>query len=127
MSPSARPAATDTEIRERVDEDGFELAYVRDDVALARAPLRERHDRVPDELAGTVVRDVATAVGPHERSADRLRRNEHVREIGARPERVDVRVLLEEQVVVGRPRVQAALQRLRLGVGHPPEPPRAQK
>ena len=65
-------------------EHGFEPAHVRDDVAQPVAPLGERHDRVADELAGAVVGDVAAAVGVHELGADRRRRHEHVRRVGAR-------------------------------------------
>ena len=92
----------DAEAGERVDQRGFEPADVRDDVGRAVAPLRQRDDRVADELAGPVVRDVAAAVGVHELRADARRRHEHVRGIGARAERVDVRVLEQQQVVVGR-------------------------
>ena len=95
-------ARVDAEVGERRDQHRFEPAYVRDDVALTGAPLGERDDRVPDELAGPVVRDVAAAIGVHELGADRRRVAQHVREIRARPERVDVRVLLQQEVVVGR-------------------------
>ena len=120
--PVGARSGLDTEIGERGDEHRLEPAHVRDDVALAGAPLGERDDRVADELPGPVVGDVAAAVGPHELGAHRLGRHEHVGEIGARPERVHVRVLLQEQVVVGRARVQPALQRLGLAVRHPPQP-----
>ena len=58
-------------------------------------------DRVADELPGTVVGDVAAAVGAHELGADVGRRHEHVAEVGAHAERVHVRVLEQQQVVVG--------------------------
>jgi hypothetical protein len=84
----------DAEVGERRDQDRFEPANVRDDIALTGAPLCERDDRVSDELARPVVGDVATAIGVHEIGSDRSRVVQHVREICARSERVDVRVLL---------------------------------
>ena len=97
-------------------------ADVRHHVALAVAPLGQRDDRVPDELARTVVRDVAAAVGAHEGGAHARRRHEHVLERRLRAERVDVRVLEQQQVVTCRVLVQAPLERVGVGVPDPPEP-----
>ena len=41
----------DAEVGEHRDQHRLELAHVGDDVALARAPLGERDDRIADELA----------------------------------------------------------------------------
>ncbi len=110
------------EIGERVDEHGLERAHVRDDVAHAVAPLGQRDDRVSDELTRTVVRDVAATVGVDEIGTDRLRRHEHVRRVGSRAERVDVRVLEQEQVVVVGSLVERSLECVGIRVRDAPEP-----
>ena len=69
--PDARVAAARgarrPEVGERVDEHAFERAHVRHDVAQPVAPVGQRDDRVADQLPGPVVRDVAAAIGAHER------------------------------------------------------------
>ncbi len=112
----------DAELGERVDDDVLERAHVGDHVTLAVAPLRERHDRVADQLPRAVVRDVTAAIRAHQLRAHARRRYEHVLGIRARAQRVDVRMLEQQQVVVGRALVQRALQPVALGVGHPTEP-----
>ena len=57
-------------------------------------------DRVADQLARPVVGDVAAPVGSHQLGPDRGRVDEHVGRVGVHPERVDVRVLEQQQVVV---------------------------
>ena len=110
------------EIGERVDEHPLERAHVRDDVARALAPLRQRDDRVADELTRAVVRDVAAAVGVHEIGADRRRRHEHVRRVGACAERVDVGVLEQEQVVITGSLVERPLECVGIRVRDAAEP-----
>ena len=65
------------------------------------ATVGSDEDRVADELAGAVVGDVAAAVGLHQLGADLGRRHEQVAQVGPHAERVDVRVLEQQQVVVG--------------------------
>jgi hypothetical protein len=79
-------------------------------------------DRVADELAGTVVRDVAAPIGVDELGSDRRRIDEHVGEIGARPHREDVGVLQQQQPVVGPVGEQPVLQRVGIPVGHRAQP-----
>ena len=105
----------------------LEPAHVRDDVALARPPLRERDDRVADELARAVIRDVAAAVGVDELGADRRGIAQDVLALRARTERVHVRVLLQQQVLLVGVLVHRALQRLRLAVRDEPEPAHLQR
>ena len=82
-------------------------------------------DRVADQLAGAVVRHVATAIGLDQLGPHRRGRHEHMVERGAHAERVDVRVLEEEQVVV-RVLEQGVLERVRVAVAHASEPARVQ-
>ena len=53
----------DSEIGERVDEHAFECTHVRHDVAQSVTPVGQRDDRVPDQLPGPVIGDVAAAIG----------------------------------------------------------------
>ncbi len=79
------------------------------------------HDRVRHELAGPVVGHVAAAVGALERGPDGARVDEHVALVGVRAERVDVRVLEEQEVVVGGLTGQGVLQRRGLVVRDRPQ------
>ena len=119
---AGRPVGRDPEVGTNRDEHGFELADVGDDVALACAPLLEGDDRVADELTGTVVCHVAAAISLDELGSHRGRIAEHVLDLRARPERVHVRMLLEQQVVGIGVLVDRTLQRFRFRVGHEPEP-----
>ena len=74
-----------------------------------------------------MVGDVTAPVGAHEVGADRRRRHEHVGGIGRLAERVDVRVLEEEQVVVGGALEERPLELVGLPVRDPPEPADAQR
>ena len=116
----------DPEARQRGDDDILELAHVGHDVAQPVSPLGQGDDRVPDELAGTVVGHVAPPVGPDELGTDRGGRYEHVGRIGRRAERVHVRVLEQQEVVVGGALVQRALQLVGFPIGHPTEPARSE-
>jgi hypothetical protein len=73
-----------------------------------------------------VVGDVAAAVDVEQLGADGRGIHEHVRRVGLRPERVDVRVLEQQQVLVFGALVQRALQHVGLAVRDPPEPTRLQ-
>ena len=81
----------------------LDRAHVGDGVGHAAAPLAGHgEDRVADELAGPVVGDVAAPVGAHQLGADRRRvGTSTLAEVGPGAERVDVRVLEQQQVVVG--------------------------
>ena len=83
---------------------------------------RDVEDRIADELAGPVVGDVAAAVGLHELRADRLGVRQHVLGLGSHAERVDVRVLQEEQVFAPTAFAEGALQNVGVPVPDPPEP-----
>ena len=84
------------------------------------------HDRVGDQLAGPVVGDVAAAIGALERRTHQRRVDQHVPFVRMGPERVGVRVLQEQEVVVPGPRGQRVLQHVRLVVRNRPERPDAQ-
>ena len=68
------PVCLDPESGEDGDQRVFEAPHVGHDVAQAVAPLGQRDDRVADELAGSVIGDVATPVGVHQLRPDRRRR-----------------------------------------------------
>ena len=128
----AQPAGPgQADVGQRVDEELFDRAHVGDGVGqpvLPAAPLgRKRHDRVADELARPVVGDVATPVGAHQVGPDVGGWHEDVAHVGPHAQRVDVRVLEQQQVIVGRAGVKGPLQGPRLAVGHLAEPPRAER
>src|SRR6202040_1622760 len=83
-----RTSGGDTEVGAHRDQNVLELADVGDDVALARPPFLEGDDRIADELARTVIRHVAAAIGVYELGSDRCGIAEHVLDLRARPERV---------------------------------------
>jgi hypothetical protein len=114
--------AREPEVAERVDDELLDGPDEGDGVGHAAAPPpRHREDRVADQLAGPVVGDVAAPVGPDEVRPHGRGLDQHVGGVGPHPERVDVRVLEQEQVVVG-PGPQARLEGERVGVGDPPQP-----
>ena len=122
-----RARRIDAEVGQRGNQHRFEPADVRDDIALTGAPLGERDDRIADELTRPVIRDVAPAIRVDELGTDRRRVAQHMGEIGARPEGVHVRMLLQQQIVVGCALVDRALQRLGLPVRNQPEPARVER
>ena len=71
---------------------------------------RHRHDRVPDELARTVIGNVPAAIGATELGTDARRIHENVLRIGAHSERVHVSVLEEQEPVIAPFRPQAPLE-----------------
>ena len=73
-----------------------------------------------------MVGHVAAPVAADQLGPDRRRRHQHVGEIGPDPEGVDVGVLEQEQVVVGR-REQRLLQGVGVPVPDPPEPAGAER
>ena len=116
-SPDAGGAGQ-AEVGQRVDHHLLEAVHV------GRSRGRvvgHGDDRVGHQLARAVIGDVAAAVGPLEHGPDRGRVDEHVTVIGVRAERVGVRVLEDEQVVVVRPRGQGVLQLVGLVVRDRPE------
>ena len=118
----AAAGAGQAEVGERVDESCSTRAHVGDGVGHAAAPLAGHgEDRVADELAGPVVGDVAAPVG---RAPARRRptpaATSTLAEVGPDAERVDVRVLEQQQLVVARRSVeQAVLERVRVAVAAP--------
>ncbi len=116
-------AAGQAEVGERVDDEALQPVHVR---RARRDVVGHGDDRVRHELAGTVVGHVAAAVGALERRADRRGVDEDVPVVGVRAERVDVRVLQQEEVVVRGLAGQRVLQRGGLVVRDRPEGPDAQ-
>ena len=86
----------------------------------------EGDDGIGDQLPRTVVGDVTPAVGTEHGRPDRCRVVKDVRRVGTHPERVDARVLEQQQVVVGRATCQGVLEVERLGVGDQSEAADAQ-
>ena len=78
--------------------------------------------RVPDQLAGAVVGHVAAAVAVHELGADRGGVDEHVLGLGPPAEGEHVRVLEQQQVVVGAVGEQAVLEGVGVPVGNAAQP-----
>jgi len=74
-----------------------------------------------------VVGDVAASVRPHELGAHRGRGHEDVAEIGPHAERVDVRVLEQQEVLVATPFVEGALQLVGLAERNATEPADVQR
>ena len=119
VDPHARvlgePAGVDAEGGERVDDDLLDVADVAGGVEL----VGDGEDRIADELAGPVVRDVAAAADGDELGADVGGfAAQVVVEVRARPVREHVRVLEQQQMLLVRPREQRLLDRQRLAVGH---------
>lgn len=73
-----------------------------------------------------MVGDVAAPVGAHHLGAQGLGVDEEVVEGAAGAQGDDVGVLQQQQVVVGRVSEEPPLEGVRVGVGHPPQPPDAQ-
>ena len=103
VGPAARVAVTssclDAECRTRPAHRGLEGADVGTE---QERPVGEPEDRVRDELAGAVVRDLAAALDAQQLDAAGFevgRRGEHVRRLGLASEREHRRVLQEEQLV----------------------------
>ena len=127
--------AGQAQVGQRVDHHLLDAVDVRRGVGHASAPLaRHRQDRIADELARPVEGDVSATVGAHQIGTDLGRRRQQVAEVGPHAERVDGRVLEQQQPVVGtietrsRPgREQPLLQRMRVGVGHRAQPAHAQR
>ena len=106
---ASRPASGRPRSAERVDDELLDRAHVGGGVGEPAAALPgQRQDRVADQLAGPVVGDVAAPVGPHQLGADRrpAARSRWPRS-AADPERVHVRVLEQQQVVVAATRVNS--------------------
>ena len=83
-------------------------------------------DRVGHQLARPVVGDVAAPVGALQHGTHQRRVDQHMLLVRVLSERVGVRVLQDEEVVVGRLGGQRVLQRVGLVVGDRPERPDAQ-
>ena len=92
----------DAEIGEYQDQYLFDAM----DVSADFGAITEMADRIPDELAGTVIGDVTAAIDVMNLATSRdhaLRGDEQVRTRGEASDRVDVGMLEEEQVVVFGP------------------------
>ena len=100
--PSARSAVMPYS-RDGADQHFFELRHVLAHVALAFA---EVDDRVADELAGTVIGDVAAARGLEKTDALRARASSRsarrLRDVAAAPEGDDGRMFEEEKLIGNR-------------------------
>ena len=86
---------------------------------------RKVEQRVADQLAGSVIGDVAAPVGLHHLGTDLGRRSQQVIQAGPQPERVDGVVLQQKQVVLGRsrrPGVDPLLEGQGIAVADPPQP-----
>jgi hypothetical protein len=127
VDPHARvlpqPAGGQPECGDGVDHELFDVA----DVLGGTETVAHVHDRIADELAGAVVRDVAAPPDPDEVRADGRRvAVQVVGEVGPRPVREDVRVLEQEEVLLATTVEQGLLHRQRLAVRDGTEPPDAQ-
>ena len=116
----AEPAGTgQAHVGQRVDD---ELLHRPDVGAGGARHGRHADDRVADQLAGAMVGDVASPVSSRQLGPDRLRGDQDVLGLSPDPERVDVGMLEEEQIVVSGPGEQGALERVGIAVADPSEP-----
>ena len=74
-----------------------------------------------------MVGHVAAPVGPLELGADRDGVDQQVGRVGPQAERVHVRVLEQQEVVVGRPVAEAPLEDERVAVADGAQPPHPQR
>src|SRR5207245_5907497 len=89
----------DAEVGRDADQNFLERPHVPAQVPPVPGEIQ---DGIPQQLAGSVVRDVAAAVGLNHFGAERvqaLRLNQQVRAIAVAPQRVNVRVLYHVQGV----------------------------
>ena len=96
----------DPEVGQRRDQHLLDATHMADHVESV-GKARDRNDRVPDELAGSVVGDVAAAVDVVHSAPKSPRRSSASQQVGAvtvATHGVDVGVLDQQQVVVGRVR-----------------------
>jgi hypothetical protein len=114
--------AAEPEITDCVDHELLDGVDVRRHRAKAH---RDIEDRVPDELARTVIGDIATAVGVDKLCTDGLRIGKDMLGLGAHAEGVHVRVLEQEQVLRATRFVQSSLQGMSVPVPDAAEPPDA--
>jgi hypothetical protein len=112
--------ASQLELRESVDHDLLDAVDVVRDRVRTHGNVE---DQVADELAGTVVRDVATAVGTHDLGSDRRRVDQHVCGVAPYPDGEDVWMLEKQQMVVRVARMKSVLEYVGLLVGDSTEPP----
>jgi hypothetical protein len=98
------------------------------------APSRQAEDRIGDELAGAVIRDLTATLDPQDLNAASrqfIGRRQNVALIGLAAQRQDGGMLEEEQAVasglVGSGGGQLLLERPRLAVRNAPEPGRANR
>ncbi len=115
---SSTVAPLQAEVGQRGDDDLLQPVDVR---RTGRGIVGHRDDRIGHQLARTVVGDVPAAVGALEHRADLRRVDQHVALVGVGPQRVRVRVLEHQQVVVDRLGGQGVLERVGLVVGNRPE------
>ena len=111
------------ELAQHIDQQLLDAAHV-----FGRAErVGDRQDRVPDELAGAVVCDVAAALDGDEVGADRGRVAAQVG-LAGRPAAVreDVVVLEQQQVLLRAMLEQRGLDGQRLAVRHPAQPAHAE-
>ncbi len=113
-----------TEFGEGIDDQTFDVAHV-----IGRTqPVADVDDRIADELSGTVVRDVATALDGDQFGADRGGLATQVRgEVGPSTVGEHVRVFQQQQVLAVAVFEQRRLNRQRLAIGHSTQPPDAQR
>src|ERR1019366_76705 len=121
---AAKPGgALYAEIADDVDHKLFDGVHMRRYRAEAETDIQ---DGVADQLTWAVIGDVTAPVGSDELGTDRLRVDENVLGLGAHAEGVDVRMLEQEQVLLGACVAQVLLQDVRAPVPDAPEPADAQ-
>ena len=115
--------AVKAEVRQRVDDHLLQPPHV------SRAGARvvgHRHHWVRHELAGAVIGDVATPVGPLQHGTDGGRVDQHMRLVRVRADGEHVRVLQDQQVVVAVTARQRVLEVERFVVRDRPQATDAQ-
>ncbi len=117
-------AGADAERGEGVDDHLLDVADVAGGIEL----VGDGEDRIADELARTVIGDVATAAHRDQLGADvGGLAPQVVGEVRPRSVGEHVRVLEEQQVLFGAAAEERLLHRQGLAVGHAPQPPNPQR
>ena len=119
--------AGQAEIGQRLDQHLGHSRHIPGGIGHTPAAVSSHvEDGITDQLAGTVVGDIATPVGPHQLRPQLVGRAAQVGQVGSHPQRVHRFVLQQQQIIGARPPEQPALQGESVAVANPTQPTGAQ-